>query len=37
MERLLFVEKVEKGLEQIKNGEVSSHEDVKKMVDKWRK
>lgn len=36
MEKLLFIEKVEKGLEQIKKGEVTSHEDVKKMVDKWK-
>jgi hypothetical protein len=37
MERLIFVEKVEKGLDQLKNGQVSAHEDIKKMVDKWRK
>jgi len=37
LEKLLFIEKVEKGLEQAKNGEVVSHEEVKKMVDKWRK
>jgi hypothetical protein len=37
MERLLFVEKVEKGLEQLRNGEYVDHEDVKKMVAKWKK
>jgi hypothetical protein len=37
LEKLLFIEKVEKGLEQAKKGEVVSHEEVKKMVDKWRK
>ena len=37
MERLLFVEKVEKGLEQLRNGERINHEDVKKMADKWKK
>ena len=37
MERLVFIDKVEKGMEQIKNGETTSHTDVKKMVDKWRK
>jgi len=37
MEKLLFIEKVDKGLEQLRKGEVSSHDEVKKMVDKWRK
>ena len=37
LEKLLFIEKVEKGLEQARNGEVVSHDEVKKMVDKWRK
>ncbi len=37
LEKLLFIEKVEKGLEQVKDGKVVSHNDVKKMVDKWRK
>ena len=37
LERLLFIEKVEKGLEQAKKGEVVSHEEIKQMVDKWRK
>ncbi|MBS1594756.1 MAG: hypothetical protein JST90_10535 [Bacteroidetes bacterium] len=37
MERLVFMDKVEKGLEQLRNGESSSHEEVKKMVEQWRK
>lgn len=37
VEKLLFIEKVEKGLKQVKSGETVSHEEVKKMVDGWRK
>jgi len=37
MERLLFIEKVEKGLEQLKNGQTQTHDEVKKMSDKWVK
>lgn len=37
VEKLLFIEKVEKGLEQSEKGETVSHADVKKMVDGWRK
>jgi hypothetical protein len=32
LEKLLFIEKVEKGLEQARNGEVLTHDEVKKMV-----
>jgi hypothetical protein len=32
LEKLLFIEKVEKGLEQAKNSEGVSHEDVKKWL-----
>jgi predicted transcriptional regulator len=35
IERLVFVEKVEKGLEQIKEGKTVSHEQVKDMIKKW--
>jgi hypothetical protein len=35
IERLVFMEKVEKGLEQIKEGKTVSHELVKDMVKKW--
>ena len=37
VEKLLFIEKVEKGLEQVKRGRTVSHDDVKKMANKWRK
>jgi predicted transcriptional regulator len=36
-ERLLFVDKVEKGLEQIKNGETVSHDKVRTMIQQWKK
>jgi hypothetical protein len=35
MERLVFVEKVEKGLEQMKEGKTVLHEQVKDMIKKW--
>ena len=35
IERLVFVEKVEKGLQQIEQGKTVSHEKVKKMTKKW--
>ncbi len=35
IERLVFVEKVEKGLEQLKEGKTVSHDQVKDMVKKW--
>jgi len=35
IERLVFVEKVEKGLEQIKEGKTVPHEQVKEMIKKW--
>jgi hypothetical protein len=35
IERLVFVEKVEKGLEQIKEGKTVPHEQVKDMIKKW--
>ena len=35
IERLVFVEKVEKGLAQLKKGKVVSHEKVKEIVKKW--
>ena len=34
IERLVFVEKVEKGLEQIKEGKTVPHEQVKDMIKK---
>ena len=35
IERLIFVEKVEKGLQQIKEGKTVPHEEVKEIVKKW--
>lgn len=38
IERLLFVEKVEKGLQDVKEGRVMDYKDVKrKFADKWSK
>lgn len=35
IERLVFVEKIEKGLKQIDEGKTVSHENVKGMTKKW--
>jgi hypothetical protein len=35
IERLVFVEKVEKGLQQIDQGKTISHDQVKEMTKKW--
>lgn len=35
IERLVFVEKVEKGLQQVQQGKTISHEQVKEMTKKW--
>lgn len=35
IERLIFVEKVEKGLEQLDEGKTVSHEKVKELTKKW--
>ena len=37
IERLIFIEKVEEGLRQSRNGETVSHEDVKKLAQSWRR
>ena len=37
IERLIFIDKVEKGLNQIEEGKTISHEEVKKRVSKWSK
>jgi predicted transcriptional regulator len=37
IERLIFIEKVEKGLDQLDKGETRTHEEVKQAVKKWRK
>ena len=35
MEKLVFVEKVEKGLKQLDEGKTVSHETVKEIAKKW--
>ena len=35
IERLIFIEKVEKGLEQIKDGKVITHEQLKSLAKQW--
>ena len=35
MERLIFVEKVEQGLQQLDNGNVIDHAELKEMIKKW--
>jgi predicted transcriptional regulator len=37
MEMLFFLQKVELGLKDIKDGKVISHEDVKKRLGRWLK
>jgi hypothetical protein len=35
LEKLIFIEKVEKGLKQIRDGKTETHEEVKEIVKKW--
>ena len=35
LEKLVFIEKVEKGLKQIQEGKTKTHEEVKEIVKKW--
>ena len=35
MEKLVFVEKIEKGLKQLEKGETILHEKAKKVIKKW--
>lgn len=35
IERLIFIEKVEKGLEQVKEGKVISHQELKNLTKQW--
>ena len=37
MERLLFIQKVEAGLEDVRQGRVVSHDEVKKRLTTWLK
>ncbi len=35
IDQLIFIEKVEEGIQQSDNGKVVSNEDIKNMIDKW--
>ncbi len=37
IDQLIFIEKVEEGMEQSKEGKVLSNEDVKEIIKKWSK
>jgi predicted transcriptional regulator len=37
IDRLIFIEKVEQGLQQSAEGKVIPHEEVKKIIEKWSK
>ncbi len=37
IDQLIFIEKVEEGMEQSKEGKVLSNEDVKEIIEKWSK
>jgi predicted transcriptional regulator len=35
IDQLIFIEKVEEGIQQSDNGKVVSNEDIKNVIDKW--
>jgi len=37
LERLIVIEKIEKGLQDVKEGKTISHAKVRKEMEKWRK
>ena len=37
IDRLIFIEKVEKGMDQIKEGKTKTHQEVKELTKKWSK
>lgn len=37
MEKLIFIDKIEKGIKQLDEGKTISHEDVKASIKEWRK
>ena len=37
IDRLIFIEKVEKGMDQIKEGKTKIHQEVKELAKKWPK
>ena len=37
IERLIFIDKVEKGLQQLDKGETKSHDEAKRIIKSWQK
>jgi hypothetical protein len=37
IERLIFIEKVEKGIQQLDKGESKSHDEAKSIIKSWQK
>jgi len=37
IERLIFIEKVEKGIQQLDKGEFKSHDEAKRIIKSWQK
>jgi predicted transcriptional regulator len=37
MEKLVFIDKVEKGLKQVEEGKTTPHSEVKAKIQEWRK
>lgn len=37
IERLIFIEKVEKGIQQLDKGESKSHDEAKRIIKSWQK
>lgn len=37
IERLIFIDKVEKGFQQLDKGETKSHEEAKRIIKSWQK
>jgi predicted transcriptional regulator len=37
IEQLIFIDKIEKGLEQVKEGKIISHQEVRRIVESWQK
>jgi len=37
IDRLIFIEKVEKGLQQLDQGETKTHDEAKRIIKSWQK
>lgn len=37
IERLIFIDKVEKGLQQLDKGETNTHDEAKRIIKSWQK